>query len=122
VVGRVFFYIKIFAVPLKTAGGIIKNILQALTAGIPIVSTTVGVQGIAWNQAGIMVADTPVDFVSCIMAIYNNPKNMLERIAIGTEFVDTRLNVQGYDHSLQRLVQASESTQLKERGLRSSPD
>ncbi|MCL4318876.1 MAG: glycosyltransferase [Firmicutes bacterium] len=109
--------IEILAVPLQTAGGIRIKILQALTAGIPIVSTTVGVQGVAWDQAGIMV-----DFVSCIMSVYNNPKNMLERIAIGTEFVDTHLNVQGYDHSLQRLVQASEPTQLKERGLRSSPN
>lgn len=114
--------IKILAVPLQTAGGIRIKILQALTAGIPIVSTTVGVQGVAWDRAGIMVADTPVDFVSSLMALYNNPQRILEQVAVGTEFVDNHVNIQGYDHYLQRLVQASASSEGKERGLRSFPD
>ena len=55
---------RIFVAPLPVGGGIIVKILDALTYGIPTVTTSYGNQGIsAENAREIFVADRPEDFV-----------------------------------------------------------
>lgn len=54
---------SMMVVPLKAGGGMRVKILNALSQGIPMVSTTVGCEGIAvHNEQDIMVADDPQAF------------------------------------------------------------
>jgi glycosyltransferase involved in cell wall biosynthesis len=51
------------AVPLLSGGGVRVKILEAMAAGMPVISTTVGCEGLAVeNGVHLLVADTPGDF------------------------------------------------------------
>jgi glycosyltransferase involved in cell wall biosynthesis len=54
---------SVLAVPLLSGGGVRVKILEAMASGVPIVSTTIGCEGLA-ARAGehLLVADTPTGF------------------------------------------------------------
>jgi len=71
---------EIYVVPLRVGGGTRLKIMEALAAEIPIVSTSVGCEGIdVENNKDILVADKPEDFAAQVLRLINNPdqKNKL---------------------------------------------
>jgi len=64
----------IMIVPLLSGSGIRIKIIEGMTASSPIVSTTVGAEGImCTHEKDIMLADTPKDFVAAIEKLVDNP-------------------------------------------------
>ncbi len=60
-------------VPLRAGGGMRVKILEALAFGLPVVSTTLGCEGIALeNGRHIMIADTPDEFARAVMQLLDN--------------------------------------------------
>lgn len=60
-------------VPLKFESGTRFKILEAGACGIPVVSTTLGAEGIpANNGLDILIADTPEDFAQAIIRVIND--------------------------------------------------
>lgn len=59
---------KISIVPIRIGGGTRLKIYECMAAGIPVVSTTVGAEGLQYtNQKDIVIADGPADFArECI--------------------------------------------------------
>jgi len=54
---------SIFVAPLRIGGGTRLKILEALSAGCPVVSTTIGAEGLdAVNEEHLLIADKPEDF------------------------------------------------------------
>ena len=57
-------------VPLRSGGGTRLKILEAMAAGVPVVSTTIGAEGLNLkNNEDILLADSPVDFANCIIKL-----------------------------------------------------
>jgi len=55
-------------VPLRSGGGTRLKVLEAMAVGVPVVSTTVGAEGInITTNKDIMLADTPEDFACCVV-------------------------------------------------------
>lgn len=74
----------IMVVPLKSAGGMRVKIIEGLAMGKAIVSTSIGLEGIAAkNEEHIMIADTKDEYVNAIKKLKNEPKlkNKIERNA-----------------------------------------
>jgi len=66
---------SVFIAPILTGGGIRIKIINSLAAGIPTTSTTIGTEGIPYqNNKNILIADTPKQFASTIIKIINNKK------------------------------------------------
>lgn len=62
-------------VPLRSGGGMRVKILEALAWGIPIVSTTVGYEGIDLIPGEhLLVADTPSDFADAVTLLLHDPE------------------------------------------------
>jgi glycosyltransferase involved in cell wall biosynthesis len=63
----------VMIVPLRAGGGMRVKILNALSRGLPLVSTTLGCEGIA-VEAGrhLLIADTPDDFARASLRLLNN--------------------------------------------------
>lgn len=58
---------SILIVPLRIGSGIRTKILEAFAAGVPVITTSVGVEGIEIkNGVHCLIADTPEDFISNI--------------------------------------------------------
>jgi glycosyltransferase involved in cell wall biosynthesis len=61
---------SVFVVPLRVGSGMRVKILTAMAMGLPIVSTTLGAEGIAVTSGeNILIADTPVSFANAVIRI-----------------------------------------------------
>jgi sugar transferase (PEP-CTERM/EpsH1 system associated) len=72
---------SIFVVPLRSGGGTRLKILQAMAMGKPVISTTVGAEGLAISSGNnILLADSVDQFVQHILALLYTP-NMATSLA-----------------------------------------
>lgn len=78
----------IMCVPVLAAGGIRVKILEAMAAGIPVVSTLTGASGIGLQpDKQIRLADTPSDFASALTELFQHPENVEVMRMDGFEFI-----------------------------------
>ncbi len=62
-----------FVVPLRTGGGMRVKILDAWAWGLPIVSTTIGAEGIRVRaDENLLLADSPGEFAAAVMRLVQN--------------------------------------------------
>jgi glycosyltransferase involved in cell wall biosynthesis len=65
---------QVFIVPLHAGGGMRVKILDAWAQGLPVVSTTVGAEGLHYqNGENILIADTPEAFAQAVLAVLRDP-------------------------------------------------
>jgi glycosyltransferase involved in cell wall biosynthesis len=65
----------VMVVPLKSGGGTRIKILEAMAAGIPIISTTVGAEGLGLTPGKeIVIADDPADFAREALQLLSGPR------------------------------------------------
>ncbi len=66
---------KVFVVPVHAAGGMRVKILKAWQWGIPIVSTTIGAEGIATEHGqNILLADDPIEFSEAVVGVMTDDR------------------------------------------------
>ncbi|NWG13115.1 MAG: glycosyltransferase [Acidobacteria bacterium] len=64
----------VIIVPLLAAGGMRVKILDAWSWGLPVVSTTIGAEGIqAIDRENIRLADRPADFAAAVLEVARDP-------------------------------------------------
>jgi glycosyltransferase involved in cell wall biosynthesis len=82
--------IRILVVPVQNASGIRMKILQALDAGVPVVSTTAGVKGLPLAPGiGVRVASSADHMVEMIVSVYHNEGLRADMVRKGREFIAT---------------------------------
>jgi glycosyltransferase involved in cell wall biosynthesis len=81
----------VMVVPLHSGSGMRVKILEAFARGIPVVSTTVGCEGIG-ARAGehLLVADRPRDFAAAVIRIIGDPNEARRLARAGRELVERR--------------------------------
>ncbi len=63
------------AVPILSGGGVRVKILEAMAAGVPVISTTIGCEGLAVRDGEhLLIADTPAAFAAACAEVLQNPK------------------------------------------------
>lgn len=73
-VSSYFNHSRVFVAPLRFGAGMKGKIGQSLEFGLPIVSTSIGVEGMNLsNGENVMIANTTEDFVQKILHLYNSP-------------------------------------------------
>jgi len=64
----------LMVVPVRAGGGMRVRILEAFARGIPVVTTTIGLEGIdAQPGEHVLVEDTPRGFAEAVVRLINNP-------------------------------------------------
>lgn len=72
---------KVFVAPLKFGTGIKVKIIEAMALGVPVVTTSIGVQGInVKNGVHLFVEDDPKNFAKYVVELLKN-EDLRERIA-----------------------------------------
>jgi polysaccharide biosynthesis protein PslH len=65
----------VFVVPLRIGGGTRLKIYEAMAMGIPIVSTTIGAEGLpVRSDKHLLIADTPEEQAAAIIRLLRNPR------------------------------------------------
>jgi len=81
----------LMVVPLLAGGGMRVKILNALAEGIPIVSTTLGYEGIeVIPSRDILVGDTPETFAAQVLRVLNDPDLGRQLAASGRHLVEEK--------------------------------
>jgi len=66
---------SLLAVPILSGGGVRVKILEAMARGVPVVSTTIGCEGLAVRHGEhLLIADTPEEFAFACARILQNKK------------------------------------------------
>lgn len=83
----------VFIVPLHAGGGMRVKILDAWRWGLPVVSSTIGAEGIAVeNGENALLADTPEAFAQAVTSVLQNRTVADALAAKGRQTVETRYN------------------------------
>ena len=79
---------SVFVVPLRMGGGTRFKVVEAMAAGVPVVSTRLGAEGIpAVDGRDLLLADTPEDFSAAVVRVLTEPALAAGLAASGLEFV-----------------------------------
>lgn len=82
---------EVFVAPLTFGSGIKLKILEALAIGVPVVTTSIGAEGIgALPGEHLSVADNAEDFAKAVLELLASPTLRAKRSQAGREFVKER--------------------------------
>ncbi len=71
---------SVFVVPLRAGGGTRQKVLEAMRYGIPVVSTTLGCEGLNVRHGdSVLLADTPDDFADRVAQVWRD-RSLAERL------------------------------------------
>jgi hypothetical protein len=97
----------VFVAPLRIAGGIAGKTLDALAAGCPVVTTTIGNEGLgATPGVHLLVADTPEDFAAAVARLLRDAALRRRLGEAGRRFADERFGPAVSAAALEREHQA----------------
>ena len=81
--------------PLLVAGGLLQKVVDALSAGTPVVATSVSNHGVgATAGEHLLVADTPADFAEAILYLLEHPAERDRLARAGQRFVRARYDLE----------------------------
>jgi glycosyltransferase involved in cell wall biosynthesis len=84
----------LFVAPLREGGGMRIKLLEALSAGTPVVTTTLGSQGLdAENGRHLLVADSAEGMADCILRLLGDPALAYRLGTEGAQLVSGRARV-----------------------------
>lgn len=80
---------RVSVAPLRFGAGMKGKIGEALISGIPVVTTSIGAEGMGLEDGKhLMIADRPDDFVNKIVNLYNNPYLWGKLAEEGREYIN----------------------------------
>ncbi|MGO4972015.1 glycosyltransferase [[Clostridium] aminophilum] len=82
--GELYETTRIDVVPLRYGAGVKGKVVEALYNGMPIVTTSVGAEGIPEVETVLRVEDEPAAFADAVVKLYRDPET-LARMAQGTQ-------------------------------------
>lgn len=78
-------------IPLRAGGGTRLKILESMAIGVPVVSTSIGCEGLdVTNNENILIADTPSEFAVCVCKLLDNPELRAQISQRARALVETR--------------------------------
>jgi glycosyltransferase involved in cell wall biosynthesis len=69
----------VFVCPIRSGSGVRVKLLEAFAAGIPVVSTRVGAEGLGRDDGEFCrLADEPEEFAACVLELFDHPDEAAE--------------------------------------------
>lgn len=69
---------KIDVVPLRYGAGIKGKVVEAMYYGIPVVTTSIGSEGLKKSEEFLCIQDDPKEFANSVIKLYNDDKSLIE--------------------------------------------
>ncbi|GFO60116.1 glycosyl transferase family 1 [Geomonas silvestris] len=95
-------------IPLRSGGGTRLKIIEALSTGTPVVSTSVGCEGLEVSDGEhIMIADSPEAFAAKVVSLIEDSSQWLRLSSQGRELVEKTYDWEYLTASLRKVYQAA---------------
>jgi glycosyltransferase involved in cell wall biosynthesis len=107
-------------VPLRSGSGTRLKILEAMAAGVPIISTRLGAEGIeAQNDVHLLLADTPDEMLAAVTRLISSPGTQLSMAQQAQTLVTQRYDWSSLGESLYRIhcTRACPENAVKRKGF-----
>ena len=92
---------SVFICPILSGSGVRVKLLEAYAAGIPVVSTRIGAEGLAGKDGEFCaLADDPPGFAERVLAIFENPQAAAEMATRARREVETNWEMAAITHKL----------------------
>jgi glycosyltransferase involved in cell wall biosynthesis len=91
---------RVAAVPLRYGAGVKLKVVEALRAGVPLVTTQVGAQGLPGLSQVVAVEETAASFAAAVVALLRDDVAWKKRSRQQVEFARTRFSRQVMTESL----------------------
>lgn len=96
----------LMVIPVRAGGGMRVRILEAFAYAMPVVTTTVGLEGIQANPGkDVLVADDPDDFANSVVQLLNNKGLQGQLSANGRHLAETKYDWQVTLKDLEKVYQ-----------------
>lgn len=104
-VDEIFQSARVFIAPLRFGSGIKGKIGQALSYGLPVVTTSIGAEGMGLGKGrAAMIADDPTKFAIAVTRVYQDPDLWQQLSDNGYEHVRTTFTPAVVEESIHRAV------------------
>lgn len=91
----------LFVCPVMTGSGVRVKLLEAYASGIPVVSTTIGAEGLhGAEQPFCLLADTPQSFADAVCSVLEDPTQVNQLVPRARAFVETYWDAEGNAHKV----------------------
>lgn len=95
----------VFVIPLRFGGGTRLKALEAMAAGVPVVSTSLGVAGLGAAEAGVVrVADSPAGFADAVTELMGDESLRRRLSREARRFVEERYPWQAIAQRLEQVI------------------
>lgn len=97
----------VFVAPILSGAGVRVKILEAMAAGIPVVTTTMGAEGIAYTPGrDLLIGDDPDSIAEAIIGLLANSERAANVAARGRAVVETRYSWDAIVSNLETLYRS----------------
>lgn len=90
--------------PLRFGAGMKGKVLEALSYGVPLVTTKIGIQGLDSAIEFCCIADSATEFAEKTIDILQNPTKYLERSKNGLSFIQAQFSLQAARSALREAI------------------
>lgn len=96
---------KILVAPLRYGAGMKGKVGEAMSSGIPVVTTSIGAEGMGLiDEENILIADTPEKFTNKVASIYYD-KDLWNKISInGKKYIETHFSPEIVGKSIRKVI------------------
>src|SRR5690606_11350548 len=102
----------IMVVPVRAGGGMRVRILEAFARGMPLVTTTVGLEGIdAQDGQEVLVRDNPETFAQAVLDLLHSPETQASLAQAGRALAEKRYDWQIALKSMEKVYSRAEQAQ-----------
>jgi polysaccharide biosynthesis protein PslH len=102
---------RVSVVPLRIGGGTRLKIYESMAAGVAVVSTTVGAEGLVYNQGrNIEIADDPEAFAGACVALLENTERRRNIASAACELVRNRFSWESVTREFEGVLQRNRLT------------
>jgi polysaccharide biosynthesis protein PslH len=114
----------VFVNPVICGAGIKVKLVQALQAGMPVVSTSMGMEGTGFEHSiHLLVADTPQEFAACVHKLIDDPSLAKSLVRNAQAFLAERYDIKAnMQKTLSEILQANKPVAIGSRNGMSSSE
>ena len=97
---------RVFVAPIRYGTGIITKNMHALAHGLPVVTTTVGAEGLQLqNEIHGMIADDPADFAAAVVRLHRDAVLWEKIAAEGRKYIHEKFSLANLQSQIRKIVQ-----------------
>lgn len=79
--------VKMIVVPLRYGAGIKGKVIEAMYHGVPVVTTSIGIEGIPNDEEGVKIANDEEDFADAVIHLYQSEEELKKMSTIGQNVI-----------------------------------